>query len=193
MKALTYKTVIVLFILVFPRLGLAIPLNLEYTVSTTESELYQYDFTLKLDNQDGSWESGQGWRWFTFGDAPFGQESPLTDFEGDLDTLPVGPWSSFEVSGGAHNGITFGFILDFWVPEFVGDFLSWSGTSSANLQQNELLFSTTAGTLGGAVAANFDIANRIEVAIPEPSLLFMFILAGAGLIITRKRQYHRQR
>ena len=42
------------------------PLDLSYSVSLGSDGLYDYNFTLTLDNHDGSWIAGQGWGWITF-------------------------------------------------------------------------------------------------------------------------------
>jgi hypothetical protein len=162
----------------------ATPLTLNYSVSDLDSG-YDYEFDLVLDNNDASWTVGQGWRWLIFGDQA-SSPSPLTDFIGDLSDLPIGLWTSYSTSGGSHNGPTLSYVLDYWIPTSIGDTLSWSGTSTANLAQGELLFSTLAGTLNGAVVANYEIANRTSV--PEPATMLLFGTGIAGLLgIRRKR------
>lgn len=158
----------------------ATPLRLDYAVNDIGGGQFNYEFSLVLDNNDNSWASGQGWRWFIFGDA-LSSASPLTNFVGDVGDLPVGPWTGYTNSSGGHNGPTFSSALDYWVPTAMGETLSWSGTSTADLAQGQLLFSTLGGTLNNAVAANFEIANRINAGqVPEPSgiaLLAMGLLA----------------
>lgn len=152
---------VLILLLSLSGMGNATPIALDYEVSDLGGGLFDYEFTLELDNNDGSWATGQGWRWFIFGDA-LSSSSPLTDFIGDTNDLPVGPWSGFSSSSGGHNGPTFANVMDYWVPTAIGETLSWSGTSTADLAQGGLLFSTIAGTLSQAVAADFEVANRVS-------------------------------
>ena len=165
----------------------ATPLGLDYAVDNIGGGLFEYEFSLVLDNNDNTWTSGQGWRWFIFGDA-LSSPSPLTDFVGDVSNLPVGPWTFFTTSGGGHNGPTFGSVLDYWIPTAIGERLSWSGTSTADLAQGELLFSTLAGTLGGAVAADSEVANRIDsVPVPEAPGIALLVVGLAVLGLSKYR------
>src|SRR5258706_12533112 len=131
----------------------ATPLRLDYCVDVLSSGLYQYTFTLTLDNHDNTWTSGQAWRWLIFGDQS-GAPSPLTNWTDAGTVWPAGPSTGFGGSGGGHNGPTFSFVLDYWTPAGVGEQLTWTGTSDANLQEPDMLFSTLAGTLNGGVAAD---------------------------------------
>src|SRR5712691_11416561 len=117
----------------------ATPLRLDYCVDVLTSGRYQYTFTLTLDNHDGTWASGQAWRWLIFGDAN-GAPSPLTGWVDSGTVWPVGPWTGYTNSGGGHNGPTFDYVLDYWTPPAVGASLTWRGTSTANLQEPFLLF-----------------------------------------------------
>jgi hypothetical protein len=110
------------------------PLRLDYCVDAQGGGLYAYTFTLTLDNHDGTWASGQGWDWLIFGDAS-GQSSPLRNFT-MTSSFPVGPWTSLTSSGGGHNGPTFNPVTNaYWIPSAVGDSLTWSGTSTAFLDE----------------------------------------------------------
>jgi hypothetical protein len=133
----------------------ATPLQLDYTVEAEDEGWFKYDFELSVDNNDDSYEPGQSWRWIVFGDAPSGSSSPLTNWRGDL--ANSSPWiSSFKTTTGSHNGVTLydsrdenysnGSVLAYWTPTGIGDSLFWSGKSTANLQQGELLFSTLLAT-----------------------------------------------
>lgn len=137
------------------------PLTLFYRVRDIGGGLFDYSFTLKLTNLDGSWAPGQGWRWLIFGDQE-SMPSNLLNFIGDTGDLPIGPWTSYGSSGGYHNGPTLSYVLDYWVPTAVGEQLKWSGTSTVDLPAGELLWSTIAGTQGGAIPANFTPACRRE-------------------------------
>ena len=142
-----------------PAIASATPLRLDYTVSDLGGGVFQYEFTLTVDDNDGSYANGQAWRWFIWGDQA-SMPTNLTDWIGDPGSLPVGPWTFYTSSGGGHNGPTFGGVLDYWTPGGVGDSLTWQGTSTADLPDGELLFSTLAGTLGGGIAANWEPAHR---------------------------------
>ena len=130
----------------------ASPLRFDYSVRDIGSGLYDYEFRLILDNNDDSWVAGQGWQWIVFGDNPDGYDaaSPLTDFTGDTSDLPIGPYDSYGTTTGAvdHAGPTLEFRVHFWTPTAVGQYLHWSGTSTANLGQGELLISTIGVTPG---------------------------------------------
>jgi hypothetical protein len=175
----------------------ATPLRLDYTVQNTGGGLFDYDFRLSVDNNDGSYVPGQAWRWIIFGDADR-SASPLTNWEGDLSQSS--PWISlFSSSSGGHNGPTLigpgPSVLSYWVPTGVGDFLKWSGTSTADLAQGNLLFSTLAGTLNNGVAANFNVANRVQSfdakSVPEPAsvlgLLALGVFGTTSLKLSKKQ------
>jgi hypothetical protein len=122
-----------------------------------------------VDNNDGTYQPGQGWGWIIFGDQ-MNAPSNLTDFIGDLNTLPAGPFTQFQGSGGFHNGPTLGpvvvmdndgnFINNIWTPEGIGDSISWGGDSTAALPDGELLFSTLMLD-GGAIAADFQPGVKV--------------------------------
>lgn len=174
------RIAMILLLLCFSALARATPLRLDYAVSNLGAGSYHYDFSLVLDNHDDSWASGQGWGWFIFGDsADSVAGSPLTAFAIDTADFPVGPWTGLSSSVSGHNGPTFTALFDKWIPSAVGDTLFWSGTSSADLAQGQLLFSTLLST-PGAVKANFEVANR-TAAVPEPPVMAL-LLPGLFLL-----------
>jgi hypothetical protein len=176
----------------------AASLNLNYTVENLTDGWFNYSFQLKVDNTDNSYVPGQAWRWIIFGDSPFQPSAPpfgegtLPNWVGDLSNSS--PWiASFSSSGGGHNGPTLygpgNDIWAWWTPSDVNDYLYWSGKSTANLSQGELLFSTLE-SLNGATPADFKVANEIDsLAVPEPLTVFGSIL-GLGILgaVKRKRQ-----
>jgi hypothetical protein len=181
----------------------AASLNLNYTVENLTDGWFNYNFQLKVDNTDNSYVFGQTWGWIIFGDTPFSPPPPSPNFgEG---TLPnwVGDLSKsspsivgFGITVGGHNGPTLygnpgNFDLTLWTPSDVNDYLYWSGKSTANLLQGELLFSTLQ-TLNGATPAEFKVANQVDsLAVPEPLTVFGSIL-GLGVLGAVKRKRKQQ-
>ena len=169
----------------------ATPLSLYYEIEDIGGGLYNYEFTLTLDNNDGSWVSGQGWSWLTYGDR-YCAPSPLTNFVGDNNDLPIGPWTYYTFSSGGHNGPTLVDAsypsYDHWVPVSIGQSLNWSGTSNAYLGQGTLLFSTL-WSLNNAVVADFEIAElgTTEPVVPEPATIILFSAGLAGAFLRRRK------
>jgi hypothetical protein len=165
--------------------------------------LYDYTFELDLTNRTETWAPGQGYGGFVFGDARYAT-SPIADFQIDSSSSPVGPWTSLTTVGddgtglSYHNGLIFApqfdssFNIDYWYPTGIGDFLKWSGVSSADISPSKLTFSTIF-TTGGAVPANFQPALAT---VPEPSSLVQLILGATivlGALAYRRRAVARGR
>jgi hypothetical protein len=123
---------------------------MNFCVQDAGGGLYQYTFTLTLDNHDNSWTPGYGIGWIVFADAPQGGVSPLNDFVGDPASLPIGPWDGYSTTGGGHNGPNLSPVVvlqppyppNLWVPNAVGDFLTWRGTSSHLVPAAQMQWST---------------------------------------------------
>jgi hypothetical protein len=172
----------------------AASLNLNYTVENLTDGWFNYSFQLEVDNTDNSYVSGQAWRLIIFGDVlGYDNQTNLTNWVGDLSKSS--PWiASFTNGGGYHNGINISgnpgnTPLTWWTPSNVNDYLYWSGKSTANLPQGELLFSTL-DALNGATQATFKVANQVDsFAVPEPLTIFGSIL-GLGVLgaVKRKRK-----
>lgn len=179
----------------------ATPLRLDYTVEDIGGGLLDYDFRLVVDNNDGSYVSGQVWNWIIFGDIPNNTPSPLTNWVGDLSNSS--PFvTGFTDTVGGHNGLTIlgtgdeftNRVLALWEPNGVGDFLQWSGTSTANLLQGDLLFSTLQVKSSElppdfGVRANFEVANRVNSfeTVPEPAtILGLATVLGFGVLLKRR-------
>jgi hypothetical protein len=177
----------------------ATPLTLDYTVTAQGGGNFNYNFSLVLDNHDGSWSSGQNFNWIVFGDVAGVPQAGnqiyaatnLTNFTGNSANLPIGPFTYYTTTNGGHNGPT---LFDYnngnpdaggWVPTIVGNTLTWSGTSSADLQQGQLLWSNI---MGSGVQANFEVANLVSaVPLPGTSALFGSALLGIGAMAARRR------
>ena len=155
----------------------ATPLRMDYAV-TDLGGVYDYEFWLTLENDDHSWTYGNGWAWVIIGDAQQ-TSSPLYDWAGDNGDFPVGPWTYWTSSSGYHNGPTLGYVLDYWIPENVGETLYFSGTSSVLLHEGEMLWSSIV-TTGGASTVEWDVAHLI----PAPGALSLLALAS----LTRRRR-----
>ncbi len=159
------------------------PLQLYYQTTDLNNGTWLYNFTLKNTNIDNSWQNGQNFDWIIFGDQA-NAASNLLNWAGDVSSLAGSPWAAdgFSSSGGGHNGPT---LLDWdggftgWIPGFVGDSVSWSGTATVDLPEPELLWSNLAGT-----GAHADFLPAIKV--PAPGCVAL--LGLAGLAAGRRRR-----
>jgi hypothetical protein len=136
-------------------------LDMCYDVVDLGTGEFEFSFTVSTD---AGWIPGMGWRWFIFGDERHVSAggtgiSPIADFSMDPAQFPIGPWTALSSSGGGHNGPTFSSVLDYWVPASATETLTWKGVSTGRIAPGEMLFSTIAGTIGGAVAADFKVAT----------------------------------
>ncbi|UYV13590.1 MAG: hypothetical protein NCW75_04725 [Phycisphaera sp.] len=140
-------------------------LDLEYAVSDIGGGIYEYRFFLSPD--DG-WEPGMGWAHVVFGiGAPW---PTLTDWFGDPDSLPVGPWDDYASSAGADwAAYSFWPVTTHWIPASGDETLVWKGTAAVDLEQGELLFGTRFVTVGGAAAIDRAVADRIDF-VCDPDL-----------------------
>jgi hypothetical protein len=182
--------VVVLAVLFTANTSSAVPLRMDYQI-TDMGALYNYEFSLVLDNNDSSWSPGMGWSWIIFGDR-VGAASPLADFAGDPTDLPVGPFGKYTYSSGGHNGPTLltnaGGSIVFWTPTGVGQSLYWSGTSANYLGQDSLFWSILHSS-GGAPEADMERANLLsEATVPEPCSMLLFGIGCLGIAGARLRR-----
>ena len=167
-------------------LAQASPLRLEYRVTAIDGGLYDYEFTLIVDNNDGSFTQGNTWGWITFGDTADGRgTSPLADFTPDENDYPIGQYtgmSTGEDSIHLNQAPYLEPLLPSWRPS-LGDSLSWSGTSSNFVGPGELLL-TTYTSANGAVAASAQVAQ----VVPEPGTVLLLGMGLMGLARKSRRQ-----
>lgn len=170
---------------------LAIPLTLNYQVTNLGST-YQYNFDLVLDNHDNSWTAGQQWDWIVFGDrvGGFPNAEAITCSNwvwGSSETGVAGACSSGFHQGNAvafgANGVT----LPGWMPAFIGDTLSWSGTSTTLVADGDMYWSPVITGNGATGGGTFNLANRTSsVSEPSPLLLLSVGLLGLGAMRRKK-------
>ena len=182
----------VLIVLVGAIAANATPLRLDYAVEPINGGAgFNYDFILTLDDNDGTWITGQGWGWIVFGDSAV-KPSPLEGFVGDPNDLPVGPYTGFGFTGGSHNGPDLRWILDIWTPASIGDSLRWSGTAPKMVPEEKMLFSTLEKDGPGTVLANFEPANLLKDppgTVPESATLILVGLGLVGLVGLNRRKF----
>ncbi len=166
----------------------ATPLRMDYEVTDAGGGLFQYDFDLILDDNDGSWEAGQGWAWIIFGDVIHPNDTNLTNWIGDVASL-TDVWTYFGTSSGAHNGPTLHYVLDLWIPSNVGEKVSWGGTSSVDLSQGELLWSSIE-VKGGSKIVEWEVAERVST-VPEPTTVALLGIGIVGMAGARRRRKKR--
>ena len=175
----------------------ATPLTMSFDTTDLGGK-YQYDFTLTLDNHDNSWVSGNQWDWIIFGDTDSDNNYIGFDTNGgllwgtDWTTLSSSSSiSSISISAGDHNGpylaiSTQGMMLPGWLPTFVGESISWSGTSSVYIPSDELRWSSLI-VGGGAEAVHFEQANQVSVPEPGTFALIASGVLGFSLFSRRKK------
>jgi hypothetical protein len=176
------------------RVADAAVLSLDYSLTPIGGGLYHYDFTLTLDNADGTWVSGQEFDWIVLGDVagpPNDGIGALTDWSWDVVPAPFTTDTSF----GGHNGPTLCYGPSCgtagWTPG-LNEFITFSGTSSALLEAGELFWSAVVHSTGSA-AHYFELANYSPVPIPAALPLFASGLVFLGFAARRRKKRNAER
>ena len=161
----------------------ATPFTVYYDVTDLGGS-YQYDIDVVLDNNDGSWSSGQEFDWFSFGNQTDDIEVEGAFGDPVLSGVPV-PFSVTQTSGGA-NGPTL--CVDTcsvgdggYVPS-LNETFSFTILASTFLGAGELLWSNLSATGGNASQYNIAVLGdpMSEVPLPAGALLFLTGLGGAA-------------
>lgn len=161
----------------------ATPFTVYYDVTDIGGS-YQYDIDVVLDNNDGSWSSGQEFDWFSFGN-----QTDAFEFEGAFsDPVVSGAPAMFSVtesSGGANGpalcvgGCSVG--DGGYVPS-LNETFSFTIMASTFLGAGELLWSNLSATGGNSSSFNIAVLGDpvSEVPLPAGALLFLTGLGGAA-------------
>jgi hypothetical protein len=142
------------------------PLTLTWSARPGWDGLYRYTFRLTLDNHDNSWQAGQGFGWIIFGDGGSAGPSTINDFEADNGVFPVGPWTSVTRTAGQRNGPTLSFGRNTWTPSAVGDYITWTGTSSSLVASGNMKW-TALVVKGGAKPVDLEPATKVTPCLAD--------------------------
>lgn len=161
----------------------ATPFTVYYDVTDLGGS-YQYDIDVVLDNNDGSWSSGQEFDWFSFGNQT--DASAGGGAFGDPVVNGAPALFTTEVSTGGANGPTL--CVDTcsvgdggYVPS-LNETFSFTILASTFLGAGELLWSNLSATGGNASQFNIAVLGdpMSEVPLPAGALLFLTGLGGAA-------------
>ena len=185
------KLAVVSFVLLAPLTANATPIGVDYSITDQGNGTYLYDFFFILNNNDGSWTSGQGFDWLIFGDRAGDSLQPSA-----FGDSGAGNWAwltsdgSQSYSAFGHEGPTmcFGDVPNcgpddgLWTPLAVGDSVSGSGLSNILVADGQMYWSIIVGDF-----TEWNRANRVT-AVPEPGTLALFGVGLFGMGLSRRRK-----
>ena len=158
------------------------PTTLWYEVTDIGGGLYDYEFSLVLDDHDGTWAPGEKFINIWFADSP-GFPMLLVDFEGDKGDLPIGMFYEYGYVLGYHYAWALKPLSYWWEPKTVGESLNWSGTSATFLAPGDMLYSIQP-TMHGLPRVDFKPAQYVPV--PGAILLGSIGLGFSGWLCKRR-------
>jgi hypothetical protein len=164
------------------------PFTLDYSV-TPVGPNYQYNFSLVLDNNDGSWVPGQEFNWLIVG-AAVNQPSPFAELDSFFTSIPANSYATS--TSGFLNGPTLCFGMSCadpyngYQPTALGETLNFTGLSSTLIGPDQLdwivLFRANADFTACGAAECLRTANLMPTPVPNVGAGLPGVLFGAALL-----------
>lgn len=172
----------------------ATPFRLDYAIADTGTG-YRYDFSLVLDNNDASWDLGDGYDWFVFGNEA--NTGDPTGAFADVTWLSTPSGFFTATTTGFNNGPTLCCGADcgpdqLYSPTAIDQVIMFSLLSSTFLGAGQLFWSNNVGG-GPGGTENADFAEAVltgvtPVPVPAALPLLTAALGALGFIGWRRRR-----